>query len=431
MADAFAQLLIGDKAALGAFGEAALKNQTNIQNCEADVARMDGLLRRQNKALRMKGLANQQLKRESSKKDCLLKREKRDNEEIRRRHASEMRTMRAEFFVEHNDKIALKKELDQVRQKYDADMKVKDAALMESRKSQQSLETKFLEEKNELIATHDLEEAALKKNFECNCAALEKGFTIRIDRLYASFKSELLERDLRQDRTSALLTDSKAAHDLTSHELSLQKNLNCSKDVSVFSFMEDNEEFESDQKKQLQSQKALVDKEMAISQSVDAANQKRLDKEKAASMLQDARTQKRLSKQSAGLSTMLKNVENSACSRLNTDYISYVNVDQSQCTISSEIGDPIKLKSLLIVADREVTNLRDESKSKSAKKNHKRRQSEIRAKKRARAAMELGALATSEDGTFNDPELDFSAAEVLKVEPDLADLFHLPADVMG
>ena len=169
---------------------------------------------------------------------------------------------------------------------------------------------------------------------------------------------------------------------------------------------------------------ALLDKELAHAESVEAATQKRLDQEKAASQSRHAKTVKRLSSASAGLSTVMKSIHNSPSSRLNPEYIAYMGLGQAHCEISSEIGDPKRLKSLAIGANAKVIEMHNVNKSRTAKKNEKRRAKEKTAKVQSREAKQLVSLASPDNEVLNAPEVAVSAVEI-KAEPALADLIAL------
>ena len=480
LTDAFGQLLLGDKAAVGAFCQAALTNQTNIQKYQADaltnqtriqkseaaVSRTSGLLWRQNQALRKRDLVIRQLKRKCSKKDDqlkqgrreneklrrehsdllamkaendnLLERERRNNETLRRQHSTEVKAMRADFVVEHKEIVVtveanlkglhnvevadLKKVMDQDCQTLNAALEEKEAVLVEMREEQEELLAThhnasdcdalqhdvgmLLAERDELNAAHVREQSALKESFVKRQMSLND-----------SCRSQVKERDLRNEQTVA-------ANELAGHQLSFEKNLNLAKDATILNYIDEYEKSEKNQKTQLLKHQAVLDKELAHAESVEAATQKRLDQEKSASQSRYAKTKKRLSLASAGLSTVMKSIDNSPSSRLNPEYIAYMGLGQAHCEISSEIGDPKRLKSLAIGANAKVIEMHNVNKSRTAKKNEKRRAKEKTAKVQSREAKQLVSLASPDNEVLNAPEVAVSAVEI-KAEPAVADLIAL------
>ena len=400
LTDAFGQLLLGDKSAVGAFCQAALTNQNNIQKYQADaltnqtrlqkseedVSRKSGLLRRQNQALRKRDLVIRQLKRKCSKQDDQLKQGRRENEKLRRRIEEkeailvEMREEQEELLATHHNAS-------------DCDALQHDVGML-------------LAERDELNASHAQEKSALTESF-----------VKRQMNLNDSCRREVKERDLRNEQTLV-------AKELAGHQLSFQKNLNLAKDATILNFIDEYDKSEKNQMTQLLKQQAVLDKELAHAESVEAATQKRLDQEKTASQSRHAKTVKRLSSASAGLSTVMKSIHNSPSSRLNPEYIAYMGLGQAHCEISSEIGDPKRLKSLAIDANAKVIEMHNVNKSRTAKKNEKRRAKEKTAKVQAREARQLVSLASPDNEVLNAPEVAVSAVEI-KAEPAVADLIAL------
>ena len=270
--------------------------------------------------------------------------------ELNVKHNDAMETLRKDLGVDHNKAQAtLRSELNAKHN--DAMETLRKDLGVDHNKAQATL-------RSELNAKHNDAMETLKKDFEANCATMCELYEV-----------DLAAKDVKQQETDDLYDTSVFAQEksleklcLKEHQILFQTKLNQSKDVIYYNFNEENLKMEEQNVKILNSQQALIGKEMRDSK------------------LAEEQKQKSLLRRSAGLGKILKNVTNNpAMRRFNAEYLSAVKLDQNLYSLSSAIGLSSVIDESGSVGQLEIEVKKAHEKlTKSARKNFNRRQKKLR-----------------------------------------------------
>ena len=400
MTRVFEQLLGGGDPALTAFGQAVLNTRVRTQHSEEVLSRKVLLLQEQENILKNKETLNQGLKKELSNMDLFLKKERADRDGLLREQEIVMKkkdglltnnevmikSLNADLEDSKNSQSVLKEDcrqektalntkhnvaMETLRKDLGVDLNKAQAALrselnvkhndaMETLRKDLGVDHNKAQAtlRSELNAKHNDAMETLKKDFEANCATMCELYEV-----------DLAAKDVKQQETDDLYDTSVFAQEksleklcLKEHQILFQTKLNQSKDVIYYNFNEENLKMEEQNVKILNSQQALIGKEMRDSK------------------LAEEQKQKSLLRRSAGLGKILKNVTNNpAMRRFNAEYLSAVKLDQNLYSLSSAIGLSSVIDESGSVGQLEIEVKKAHEKlTKSARKNFNRRQKKLR-----------------------------------------------------